>query len=368
MRVLFILASAAAGGAETLVRHLAAELTARGAACHVAFLTKAVAVGNPIRFEAELLAELEAQGIGHTSLASSRRDLLGSARRLREVLREFRPDLVHSHVARGLLPLVAARAGLPTLYTHHSVTANFPNRAFRLIDLIVQHYIAVSQACRDFLAAHVRRPVTLIPNGVPARFADAPPRGGPSADPSILAVGTLRGPKDYPTLIAAARLLVTRFAAAGRRVRFSIAGEGEDRELLQRLIDEGGLADDFVLLGARHDIADLMKSADLLVNSSVREGLPVALIEAAAAGLPAVVTDVGGSPEIVGHGRSGYVVPPGQPAALADAAFELLSDSERYAAFSANASSVARDYTLAACADAHVALYERALAGAKGRG
>lgn len=367
MRILFILASAAAGGAETLVRHLAAELTARGHACHVALLTHAAAVGNPAEFEREFLAELDSTGVGHTILAGRSRAFVGSALKLRRAARTFAPDIVHSHVARGLASVALARLRRPTIYTHHSVTANFPHLMFRLIDRAVDHYVAVSRACRDFLAAHVRLPIALIPNGVPTRFADSPPREAPAADPFILAVGTLRAPKDYPTLVAAARLLAPRLAAAGRQVRFAVAGEGEDRESLQRLIDESGFADRFTLLGARRDIAELMKSADLLVNSSVREGLPMALIEAAAAGLPAVVTEVGGSPEIVRHGESGYVVPPGQPEAMADAIFELLGDAARYSAFSARARSIAGGYSLAACADSHIALYERVCEQRSGR-
>src|SRR3546814_3800768 len=87
-------------------------------------------------------------------------------------------------------------------------------------------------------------------------------------------------------------------ASHDRHPRFRIAGDGTEMEALRALIDELGLGANIELLGTRRDVPELMSESDLMVNSSLFEGLPIALIEAAMSALPAVATDVGGSGEI----------------------------------------------------------------------
>jgi glycosyltransferase involved in cell wall biosynthesis len=100
-----------------------------------------------------------------------------------------------------------------------------------------------------------------------------------------------------------------------------------------------------------------MRDADLLVNSSAHEGLPVTLIEGAMSGLPTVATDVGGNSEVVVDGVNGYVVPPGQPEQLAGAVMHILADPAVHRAFSRAAIEQGGRFTLDACADAHLDLY-----------
>jgi glycosyltransferase involved in cell wall biosynthesis len=105
-----------------------------------------------------------------------------------------------------------------------------------------------------------------------------------------------------------------------------------------------------------------MAESDLLANSSIYEGFPIALIEAAMSSLPVVASDVGGNGEIVMDGESGRLVPPQRPELLADAIVELLADAGRYAAFSARARAVSERFTVERCADEHLRLYNE-LAG-----
>jgi glycosyltransferase involved in cell wall biosynthesis len=362
MRILSVLASPAAGGAEILVRNMAREMVGQGHECHILFMSSAAGVGNPRDFEADLLASLDAAGVTHEIMEPRgfRNPLLG-ARRLRRAARTFGADILHVHLARGLLCRSLSGMRIPTIYTHHNVTANFPPMLFRLFDRFVDTYVAIGDACRDYLQAHVRGPMTMIRNGVPTDFEAAPRTRGPSADPFILSVGNLTPKKDYANLIEAAAIAGELFGAAGRRARFAVAGEGEERTRLQPLIGERGLSGSFELLGARGDIAGLMAGADLLVNSSEHEGLPITLIEAAMSGVPIVATDVGGNGEVVEDGVNGFLVPPSDPEALARRIVDALTGDERYRRFSAAAVERSRAFTMEACAKAHLELYAQVL-------
>ncbi|HEX8639908.1 MAG TPA: glycosyltransferase [Allosphingosinicella sp.] len=362
MRILSILASPAPGGAETLVRSLGAELVGRGHDFHVLFMSHAAGVGNPPDFEGEFLERLGRDGIGFDIMSPNAfRSTLRAVGEFRRVARTYAPDLVHSHLARGVLSRSFSGLSLPTVYTHHSVTANFPTPLFALFNWTVDQYVAVSGACRAFLEQHARGSIVTIANGVPSDFASGKPRQAIRASPLVLAVGSLRAAKDYPTLIEAAAILLRRAPASLAGVGFAIAGEGAERPALERLIEERGLAGRFKLLGARADMAALMQQADLLVNSSAYEGLPVTLVEAAASGLPIVASDVGGNSEVVVDGVNGLLVPPAQPELLAMRILELLTDPERYAACSTAALAQSKKFSMAACADAHLEVYRNVL-------
>ena len=135
-------------------------------------------------------------------------------------------------------------------------------------------------------------------------------------------------------------------------------------EQLRKAIDELGLRDRFLFLGCRSDVPDLLAASDLFVLSSVTECLPVSIIEAMMLGTPVVATDVGGVRELVIDGRTGFVVPPRDPDALAAAIIRVLSSSELAAEFSREA--LAHIENIAAVEPvraAHIDLYRRILAG-----
>jgi glycosyltransferase involved in cell wall biosynthesis len=104
-------------------------------------------------------------------------------------------------------------------------------------------------------------------------------------------------------------------------------GEGVQREAIQEFVNQNDYACRVTLMGQREDIPELLKVSDLFVLSSRSEGLPYTIIEAMLAGLPVVATAVGGVPELVEDGRTGFLVPPGDHGALAEAIQRLLDDS-----------------------------------------
>jgi glycosyltransferase involved in cell wall biosynthesis len=163
------------------------------------------------------------------------------------------------------------------------------------------------------------------------------------AEPLVLSVGRLVSAKDYPVLVDALHLVRQRVEG----VKALIVGEGDCRTQIASRIGLHGLEEAVKLAGSRRDVRDLIAAADLFVLSSVREGLPVSLLEAMASRKAIVATGVGGIPDAVTDGENGILVPPGNPEALADAIVRLLDDADvRRSLGSAAADEVQRRFSI----------------------
>ncbi|MDW8345220.1 MAG: glycosyltransferase, partial [Verrucomicrobiae bacterium] len=167
-------------------------------------------------------------------------------------------------------------------------------------------------------------------------------------------VARLAPEKDLATLLRAVALVPP--------AALWLVGYGSEEESLRDLARQLGLIDRVVFWGQRADIPDLLQAADVFALSSLSEGLSMALIEAAACGLPIVATDVGGNREIVQPPHAGRLVPPQDPRALATALDEILSDEALRKTLSANARQTAVDrFSVAAMVERYRMLYEMAL-------
>lgn len=236
-------------------------------------------------------------------------------------------NLLHGHGMR-LAPAFAAAArssGLPLVVSLHNSVPRlaFPARlALGLALRKARRVLAVSDAvARSAAGLNLGERLVVVPNGIATeRFAGE--RRPDFADPPIvLTLARLSPQKDLPTLLEA--------AVAVPGARFRIAGDGELRPEIERRIAERGLSERVTLLGRRDDTPELLADADLFCLSSIDEGLSLAILEAMAAGLPVVVTAVGGTPEAVVDGETGLLVPPRDPAALARALNAVLADPAR---------------------------------------
>ena len=141
--------------------------------------------------------------------------------------------------------------------------------------------------------------------------------------PTLGAISRLHRAKGLVHLLRALRLLRDALPEAPLLV---LAGDGPERANLEQEADRLGLRESVRFLGVRRDIPDLLRSLDVLVIPSLWEGIPATLLEAMAAGVPTVASNVGGIPEVVTHGRTGLLVPPGDPAALSEAVLRLMQD------------------------------------------
>jgi glycosyltransferase involved in cell wall biosynthesis len=167
--------------------------------------------------------------------------------------------------------------------------------------------------------------ITVIPNGVDVTRFEQPGIDraaiGLNGGPVVGSVGCLAPRKDYSTLLDSMALLASR----GVPFRLLLVGDGPEREMLEQRAGELGLAPFVTFLGERPDVHRLLPLMDVFVLSSREEGIPNALLEAMASARPSVATAVGGTPEVLDHGRTGWIVPPRQPAALAAALEDALT-------------------------------------------
>lgn len=210
-------------------------------------------------------------------------------------------------------------------------------REKRIVPLIARwlyphadHIVAVSNGVADDLAQFLELPrdrINVIYN--PALSEDLftaaqepvnHPWFAPGSPPVIISIGRLTRAKDYPTLIAAFAKVRQQ-----RNVRLAILGDGEERNCLQNLVQRLGLESDVWLPGFMNPPYPYLARSSLLVLSSIWEGLPTAIIEALALGIPVVSTDCPGGPrEILCNGDLGELVPVGDIDALADAILRAL--------------------------------------------
>ncbi len=215
------------------------------------------------------------------------------------------------------------------------------------------HILCNNLALKDRLANHYAVPaqrLTVIPNGVDTDFFKPPVAARRSGPPRVLSIGRLVPDKDPDTLIKAFRLV----AADHPQAELWLVGEGPRHEALEQLVQESRLSDKVRFLPGQADLRPLLHQASLLVLSSITEALPNVVLEAMAAGLPVVATRVGGLPEAVIPGETGWLVPPRDVPALAAAMSQLLADPKTRRAFGlAGRKRVEREFSFMAMVPSH---------------
>jgi phosphatidylinositol alpha-mannosyltransferase len=252
-------------------------------------------------------------------------------RNVRAELRAFRPDVVHVHE-----PLTPSASMFAVLAPAAPVVATFHSGAdrARLFDLAAPALrrvarrlavrIAVSERAASFVRSRIGGTYRVIPNGADVgRFENAEPADlGPGA-PRILFVGRLHERKGFPTLVSAFGIL----AADRDDVRLVVAGDGDDRAAIERL--PAAARERVTMLGAvrNEDLPPYHAACDVFVAPSVGgESFGMILVEAMAAGLPVVASDIPGYDEVVADGIDGLLVPPRSPVSLAAAIARVLED------------------------------------------
>jgi len=319
----------AIGGSESLAHRLVRSLNERGGyACSI----YAVDRTGPL---ADILA---ADGIPCMAFARKGKLDLGVLIRLTARLRSNKTRLVHTHHIGQLLygGLAGRLAGARVVHTEHefySLARPRTRRLLRGLTALVDRVTAVAPAVTAFLRDSVgipQRKLETIPNGVPLdMFRSAGPidRAVLGCDPDDFLVGCvarLSPEKGQEILLQAFHLLRAKYS----RARLLLIGEGDDRARLRRLADDLDLQGAVHFLGVRSDVPELLASCDLVALPSLQEGSPIALIEALAAGKAIVASAVGAIPELIHHGETGLLVPPGNPRVLSAALGYLIDDHD----------------------------------------
>ncbi|MFQ5658141.1 MAG: GT4 family glycosyltransferase PelF [Candidatus Methylomirabilales bacterium] len=329
---------------------------------------------NGERFETVLISGQEEATEGHLrDLASGRgvtpvdipelgrrvrigADLIALSK-LRRLFRRLRPHIVHTHASKaGTLGRLAAwLSGVPvTVHTFHGhvFQGYFPTPLSQLFVRIertlargTSRIVALSDGQRrELLALGIGDPdrIIAIPPGLElAPFLTCEAQRGhlrrdlalPQDAPLVGIVGRLVPIKGHGTFLRAARLV----AAALPSAFFLVVGDGELRPHLEADVSSLGLQDRVRFLGWCRDLPRIYADLDCLALTSQNEGVPVCLLEAMAAGVPVVATSVGGVPDLVMPGTTGFLIPPEDPQELSEAILNILRDSTRARQMSAAA-------------------------------
>lgn len=265
--------------------------------------------------------------------------------RLAALIRDERIDLVHTHENRShILGLLSARrAGVPAVASIHGFTREtWKSAGYNLLNLLFLRFaphgrlICVSEAMRRRLIRGWRFPLATtvtVHNGIGRpRSAQEELRGDIRRElgigrrqPVIAVIGRLSREKGQRLLLEAAPMVLAEQAQAV----FLLVGDGPDRKMLEARVAEHGLGRAVRFLGYRRDAPEILRTIDLLAIPSLSEGISMVLLEAMSRAVPVVATRVGGIPEVVVHGETGLMVPPGDARCLARGLCALLDRPER---------------------------------------
>lgn len=289
--------------------------------------------------------------------------------------------LCHGYKANILGRIAARRLGIPAIAVSRGWTGeNRKVRAYEWLDRrhlrFMDHAVCVSEGQANKVRRWCGIPeqrLSVIRNSARLsafekrdggdrvrlvnHFAQA---GGTPALPGkiVLAAGRLSPEKGFGVLVEAAATILRDDPEAG----VAIFGEGVLRPNLERRIAELGLAGRVVLPGFTSELDSLIAAADIVVLPSFTEGLPNVALEASAAGVPVVATAVGGTPEVIADGETGYLVPAGEPEQLAAKVSELLRDGSLRRQFGdAGRTRMQELFTFESQADAYLKLFDELL-------
>jgi glycosyltransferase involved in cell wall biosynthesis len=336
--VSFVASTFTVGGSERVLSHLITRLPRDRFHVKLYFLRDAGKLGR-------MLFSDGVEGVQH--LQHHRFDP-SVAVRLYRYLRKDTPDILflldhHNAMLWGRIAGMMARVP-HTVVASHATGLFGGRRNFRVTDRWLMEFtarvVALSRAHARYLAGTegvAPGKITVIENGIPVEeYA-----GGDSEDPLfvrreigvdpddriITMIAALRPEKAHEVFLRAARLLVVSHSG----VKFLIVGDGSRREELEAMASDLGLDDVVRFLGVRRDVARILHISDVLALPShpVVETLPMTVLEAMAAGVPVVATRVGSVPDLIENGRTGLLIDPGDPDALARAMGALIDAPER---------------------------------------
>jgi glycosyltransferase involved in cell wall biosynthesis len=317
-------------------------------------------------------SEVEQAGIFVTSLRRRSGFVPSLGRRIAEIAGRLDVTVLHCHHYSPFVYGTLARLWRPlrVVYTEHGRLNDAPPSGKRWVaNQVLGRLPAEISSVSDDLRSHMvaegfsRRRVRVIHNGITvgpvptsSRRAAARARLGVSEDEFVVgAVGRLDPVKDLTTLIDA----FAEFRGT-RRARLLLIGEGSERVSLERHVEDAGLSGEVVLLGHRQDVSDLLPGFDAYVNSSVFEGISLTILEAMAAGVPVVATRVGGTPEVVLHGVTGWLVPSRSPESIAAALREIAGNPGGVAALTfAGRQRVEHDFSIDRMVQRYASIYDR---------
>jgi glycosyltransferase involved in cell wall biosynthesis/peptidoglycan/xylan/chitin deacetylase (PgdA/CDA1 family) len=320
MRILFLTPTLGTGGAEKLTVDYALGMQRRGHQVAVAY-GFANSQGGPLRDAEIALYELSARKIKPWTM----REWVAG---LREAIREFRPDVIHSQSVTSSVAGRIAAARLPQLVTIHGISRSNEPLASLLLRAANVRLTAVSEASAAGIGRHLWAPsVDILGPGIDTRELAALAAGDEPdliGSPRLVCVARQDPAKGIDILLRAVALLAKSFPDIG----LTMVGTGTHLETNRALAEKLELEARTAFAGLIPYAVPYIRAADVVVLPSRREGLPIVALEALALERPVVATAVGGTPTVIRDGETGLLVPPEDPVALADAIAESLHDPD----------------------------------------
>ena len=259
--------------------------------------------------------------------------------RMWRALRAIEPDVLHTRNLNSLeMQLVGVAAGVRgRVHGEHGWDVQDLDgrvRRYRVlrrvVGSVVGRFVALSRDLERYLVDAVGIPahkVLQIYNGVDCERFQPATRSG-SDNLVIGTVGRMQAVKNQPMLCEAYLALAEARPELAERVRLRLVGDGPLKEQCRRIMDEAGMGDRLDLPGASDNVVAELQRLDVFVLPSRAEGISNTILEAMATGLPVVATAVGGNPELVEHGRSGFLVESENPRGLAEAITRYLDEAD----------------------------------------
>lgn len=365
LRVLFLI--------DSLIEDGGAERIAIGLATHLPKARFDVWVCSTRSAEVSAMQTLQRAGVKHVNLGRSSKWDLYRLGALITLVRRERFDVLHAHKFGSNLwgTLIGRVCRVPVVLAHEHTWSYEGNPIRKWLDGLVigrlaTRFIAVSSldAQRMVSIEHVPpEKVVLLPNGYMPRpsLPDDNFRqelGIDARTPLIAAVTVLRPQKAISVLLEAHARVLEEMPEA----RLVLAGGGAERSALETRTKQLGLQDRVHFLGYRSDVDSILRASDIAAMSSDYEGTPVVSFECMANRTPLVATAVGGLPDVIEHGRTGLLVPPRDPQALADAILSLLRDPARREQMGTDAAKRLPEFTIGSSIERLSALYEALIA------
>ena len=305
---------------------------------------------------------------------------LGSYLRLWRLLRQLRPEIVHSRNLSAIeAAVVAALAGVPhRVHGEHGRDVHDidgTNKKYlqlrRFCQPFIQRYIPLSQDLEQWLKQTVGVPaakVAQLYNGVDSqRFSPAAKNDPTLANeaffaPDSIVIGTagrMMTVKDQPTLVRAFIELLGLLPEKRDKLRLVLIGDGPLRQECEELIADAGIEQQCWLTGSRDDVPQLMRRLNLFVLPSLAEGISNTILEAMATALPVVATRVGGNEELVVAGKTGKLVPAAEPTAMTKAMAEYVTMPDLMQAHgAAGRIRVESDFSMEKMVQSYMAVYD----------
>jgi glycosyltransferase involved in cell wall biosynthesis len=341
------------GGAEVMCKHLSVALKKAG---------YDVTVVSLFNDRSKNTSDLEAAEIPVIYLGmKSRRDMsvLG---KLRKIIREYSPDVIHTHLG-ALKFAFAAAAGtkVPFVHTIHSVAQQDSSRVARVLNKCFLKtkrltFVALSQIVAQTIHEVYHIPMEKIPvvfNGVPLETCMVKNDWSLHSPVSIAHVAGFRPEKNHTELFSAVRLLVDR----GYDVKLFLYGDGTERERIEQCILQNRLQDNVVMHGFCENVIPFLHESDLFVLPSLYEGISLSIIEAMGTGLPVVASNVGGIPDMITDGEDGLLCEPVAESIAAKIAM-LIDDDDLRSRLGKKATQSVERFSATSMLDGYLKIYQ----------